>query len=393
MAELDNEKTAAAPADAEQFDFEEEIVSGEEEKIYVASYGKLMWWRFRKHKMAMVSAVVVLMLYLVALFCEIVAPYDPEQYFIKYKDAPPTKIHIFDTEGRIHLPFVYKIDRTRDEETLRSLFSEDTTTRYTITFFVRGVEYKMWGLWKMDLHFFGLSVPHEEQGIFLLGADRLGRDLFSRMCYGARISLSIGLVGVLLSVTLGIILGGISGYYGGKIDIAIQRVIEFIRTVPNIPLWMALSAALPKDWPIIRIYFGITILLSLISWTGMARVVRGRFLAMREEDFVLAARLAGSNEMRIILRHMLPSFLSYIIASLTLSIPGMILSETGLSYLGLGLRAPAISWGVLLREAQNLRSLAIVPWVLLPALAVILTVMAFNFVGDGLRDAADPYAR
>jgi peptide/nickel transport system permease protein len=251
----------------------------------------------------------------------------------------------------------------------------------------------MCGLWNSDLHLCGLPVPQDEQGVFLLGADRSGRDLFTRMCYGGRISLSVSLVGVFLSVTVGIVLGGVSGYYGGRIDMIIQRVIEFIRTIPNIPLWMALSAAVPKDWPIVRVYFGITVLLSLIGWTWMARVVRGRFLAMREEDFVLAARLAGSSERRIILRHMLPSFFSYIIASLTLSIPGMILSETGLSYLGLGLRAPAISWGVLLRDAQNLRSLALAPWVLLPALAVILTVMAFNFVGDGLRDAADPYAR
>jgi peptide/nickel transport system permease protein len=330
---------------------------------------------------------------LVAIFCEAVAPYDPEEYFIKYKGTPLTKIHIRDAEGRFHLPFVYKIERTSDPETYRDIYNEDTSTRYPIKFFVRGFEYEMWGLWKSDLHLFGLPVPQEEQGVFLLGADRLGRDLFSRMCYGARISLSVGLVGVLLSLTLGIVLGGISGYYGGRADMVIQRVIEFIRTMPAIPLWMALSAAVPKDWPIVRVYFGITVLLSLISWTGMARVVRGRFLAMREEDFVLAARLAGSNEMRIILRHMLPSFLSYIIADLTLSIPGMILSETGLSYLGLGLRPPAISWGVLLREAQNLRSLALMPWVLLPALAVVLTVMAFNFVGDGLRDAADPYAR
>ena len=393
MAELENEKNTTTQADAEELALEEGTISGEEEKIYVASYSKLMWWKFRRHKMAMVSAVVVILLYFVAVFCEAVAPYDPEQYFIKYKNGPPTKIHIFDAEGRIHMPFVYRIVRTRNEETLRDIYNEDTTIRYPITLFVRGYEYKMWGLFKMDLHLFGLPVPQEEQGVFLLGADRLGRDLFSRMCYGARISLSIGLVGVLLSVTVGILLGGISGYYGGKIDTAIQRVIEFIRTMPSIPLWMALSAALPKDWPVVRVYFGITILLSLISWTGMARVVRGRFLAMREEDFVLAARLAGSGEMRIILRHMLPSFLSYIIASLTLSIPGMILSETGLSYLGLGLRAPAISWGVLLREAQNLRSLALIPWVLLPALAVVLTVLAFNFVGDGLRDAADPYAR
>jgi len=404
MAELDNdtgvaegaaEKGAAVQeAVASEFSFEEEeVVTAEEEKIYVASYWQLMWWKFRRHKMAMISAGVVILLYLVAIFCETVAPYDPEDYFLKYKMAPPTKVHIRDAEGRFHLPFVYKIDRTQDPETYRDIYNEDTSTRYPIQFFVRGSEYELWGLWKADLHLFGLPVPQEEQGVFLLGADRLGRDLFTRMCYGARISLSIGLVGVLLSVTLGIILGGVSGYYGGRIDIVIQRVIEFIRTVPNIPLWMALSAAVPKDWPVVRVYFGITVLLSLISWTGMARVVRGRFLAMREEDFVLAARLAGSNEMRIILRHMLPSFLSHIIASLTLSIPGMILSETGLSYLGLGLRAPAISWGVLLRDAQNVRSLVLIPWVLLPALAVILTVMAFNFVGDGLRDAADPYAR
>jgi peptide/nickel transport system permease protein len=217
--------------------------------------------------------------------------------------------------------------------------------------------------------------------------------VFSRTCFGARLSLSIGLVGVLLSLTVGIVLGGISGYYGGTLDILIQRVIEFIRTIPSIPLWMALSAALPANWPIVRIYFAITIILSLIGWTWMARVVRGRFLAMREEDFVLAARLVGSGEIRIILRHMLPSFLSYIIASLTLAIPNMILAETGLSYIGLGLRAPAISWGVLLREAQNVRSLVLAPWVLTPALAVIVAILAFNFVGDGLRDAADPYAR
>jgi peptide/nickel transport system permease protein len=392
MAELEKNVTARADAEAPAPE-KEEIISGEEEKIYVAGYWQMMWWKFRRHKMAMVSAVVVILLYLTAIFCEGVAPYDPEEYFLKYKTAPPTKIHIRDAEGRFHLPFVYKIDRTQDPDTYRDIYNEDTSTRYPIRFFVRGSEYELWGLWKMNLHLFGLPVPQEEQGVFLLGADRLGRDLFSRMCYGARISLSVGLVGVLLSVTLGIVLGGISGYYGGRIDTVIQRMIEFIRTVPNIPLWMALSAAVPKDWPIVRVYFGITVLLSLISWTGMARVVRGRFLAMREEDFVLAARLAGSNEMRIILRHMLPSFLSYIIASLTLSIPGMILSETGLSYLGLGLRPPAISWGVLLKDAQNLRSLVLTPWVLLPALAVVLTVMAFNFVGDGLRDAADPYAR
>jgi peptide/nickel transport system permease protein len=370
-----------------------EELTGEEEKIYVASYWKLMWWRFRKHKMAIISSVILGIFYLVALFCEFVAPYDPEQYFIQYKLAPPSKIHILDAEGRLHRPYVYKIKQDKDPETQRNIYTEDTETRYPIQFFVHGPEYKLWGRWTMDLHFFGLPVPQEEQGVFLMGADRLGRDVFSRTCFGARLSLSIGLVGVLLSLTVGIVLGGISGYYGGTLDILIQRVIEFIRTIPSIPLWMALSAALPTNWPIVRMYFAITIILSLIGWTWMARVVRGRFLAMREEDFVLAARLVGSGEIRIILRHMLPSFLSYIIASLTLAIPNMILAETGLSYIGLGLRAPAISWGVLLREAQNVRSLVLAPWVLTPALAVIVAILAFNFVGDGLRDAADPYAR
>jgi peptide/nickel transport system permease protein len=370
-----------------------EELTGEEEKIYVASYWKLMWWRFRKHKMAIISSVILGIFYLVALFCEFVAPYDPEQYFIQYKLAPPSKIHILDAEGRLHMPFVYKIKQDKDPETQRNIYTEDTETQYPIQFFVHGPEYKLWGRWTMNLHFFGLPVPQEEQGVFLLGADRLGRDVFSRTCFGARLSLSIGLVGVLLSLSVGVVLGGISGYYGGTLDILIQRVIEFIRTIPSIPLWMALSAALPTNWPIVRMYFAITIILSLIGWTWMARVVRGRFLAMREEDFVLAARLVGSGEIRIILRHMLPSFLSYIIASLTLAIPNMILAETGLSYIGLGLRAPAISWGVLLREAQNVRSLVLAPWVLTPALAVIVAILAFNFVGDGLRDAADPYAR
>ena len=241
--------------------------------------------------------------------------------------------------------------------------------------------------------FFGLDAPREEQGIFLLGADRMGRDLFSRICYGARISLSIGLVGVLLSVSIGILLGGISGYYGGVADTLIQRSIEFIRSIPSIPLWMGLSAALPPDWPVLRVYFGITVILSLIGWTGMARVVRGRFLSLREDDFVMSARLVGASELRIIIRHMVPSFLSHIIASLTLSIPGMILSETALSFLGLGLRAPAISWGVLLQEGQNLRSVVLAPWVLLPGVAVVIAVLSFNFLGDGLRDAADPYSR
>lgn len=365
----------------------------EEERIYVAPPWLLMWWKFRKHKMAVISGVLIIIFYLIAIFCEFVAPYNPEQRFAQYKLAPPTTIHILDEQGRLRMPFVYKIVRAVDPDTLRSTYTEDKSVSYQLRLFGGGTDYKLWGLLPGNVHLYGLNVPHSEQGIFLFGADRLGRDIASRVFYGARISLSIGLIGVLLSLILGVIVGGISGYFGGRIDTAIQRVIEFIRSIPQIPLWMSLSAALPATWPVVWIYFGITVILSLISWTGLARVVRGRFLALREEDFILAARLSGSSEMRIITQHMVPSFLSYIIASLTLAIPGMIISETGLSFIGLGLRAPAISWGVLLQEAQNLRSIALAPWVFAPAVAVIVSVLAFNFLGDGLRDAADPYAR
>lgn len=369
-----------------------EEVSGDE-KIFVASYLQLMWWRFLKHKMALISAVIIIVFYSVAAFAEFVAPYNPDDSFIQYKLAPPTKIHVIDDNGKLQRPFIYKMTRERDPLTLRSNYIEDRETIYPIRFFVQGPEYEILGRWPSTLHLFGVDAPRDEMGIFLIGADRLGRDLFSRVCYGARISLTIGLVAVFISLVVGIVMGGISGYYGGAVDNAIQRLIEFIRSIPDIPLIMALAAALPADLPVIQLYFGVTVVLAFIGWTGLARVVRGRFLSMREEDFVMAARFAGSSEMRIILRHMMPSFLSHIIASLTLSIPGIILAETGLSFLGLGLRAPAISWGVLLQEAQNIRSVALAPWVLLPALAVIVTVLAFNFLGDGIRDAADPYAK
>jgi peptide/nickel transport system permease protein len=360
------------------------------EKFYMASQWQLMWWKLRKHKLAMVSSVVLIIFYLIALFCEFIAPYDLNKRSTAYVFTPPQKIH-FLKDGRLSFrPFVYGLKRRINPQTLRRIYEEDKSVTYPIGFFVRGDLYKFWGQWERDLHLFGVKEPGT---FFLLGTDRMGRDVFSRIVYGARISLTIGLVGVAISFVLGLLLGGISGYYGGAIDNIIQRIIEILRSFPSIPLWMALSAALPPHWPPLRVYFGITIILSIIGWTGLARVVRGKLLSLREEDFAMAARLAGASEMRIITRHLLPAFMSHIVVSLTLSVPGVILAETALSFLGLGLRPPVTSWGVLLQEAQNVRTVALQPWLLLPVFFVIVAVLAFNFLGDGLRDAADPYSR
>ncbi len=378
----------------EQIAVEAEDLQKAGEQVYVAPPWKLMWWRFRKHRMAMICAGVLAVSYFIAVFCEFVAPYDPDQALLQFKQVPPTAIHIRDANGQFQFPFVYQHKRSMDPQTLAITNIEvPSGGAYPIEFFVHGYKYKLLGLWESDLHLFGAPTGKEQQGVFLLGTDRLGRDMFSRIAYGARLSLSMGMVSVFISLLLGVVLGGISGYFGGKIDVLIQRVIEFIRTIPTIPLYMTLAAALPVNMPVEQVYFGITLILAIVGWTYLARVVRGRFLAMREEDFVLAARLNGSSEMRIILRHMLPSFMSYIIAALTLNIPNLILAETGLSFIGLGLRAPAISWGVLLQEATNISSLMLAPWVLAPGIAVVVSVLAFNFFGDGLRDAADPYAR
>ena len=362
-----------------------------DEKVFIASQWQLMWWKFRRHQMAMASGVVVILLYLVAVFAEPVATYQPEAQDIRYSYFPPNVLHFVDAEGNFHLvPFVYGINQKRNLETLALEYSDDTTVRYSLKFFVQGDPYKLWGVFPMKLHLIGMEGDGK---LLLFGGDAQGRDLFSRVIYGTRISMSVGLIGVLMSFIFGVLIGGISGYYGGSIDVFIQRVIEFLRSMPTVPVWMALSAALPANWPPVQVYFAITIILSMIGWTGLARVVRGRFLALREEDFVMAAKISGSSETRIIFRHMVPSFMSHIIAALTLAVPDMILSETALSFLGLGLRYPAISWGVLLQDSQNIRAVATAPWLLIPGLAVVLAVLSLNFLGDGLRDAADPYGK
>jgi len=361
-----------------------------EAKVYVAPQWKLVWWKFRKHKLALISGVIVILIYLVALFVEFLAPFPPTQTNSKYLYAPPQKLYLFDDQGKFS-PMVNGYISKVDPVALRRTFEVDPAQRIPVRFFVKGYEYKLFGIFPANVHLFGPVDP--TQPMYLLGADRLGRDLLSRLITGTRISMSIGLIGVILSLVLGILLGGISGYYGGTVDNIIQRVIEFLRSIPSIPLWLGLAAALPPSMPPLQVYFGITIILSLIGWTGLARVVRGRFLALREEDFVLSARLDGQSELGIILLQMLPAFTSHIIAAVTLAIPTMILSETSLSFLGLGLREPVVSWGVLLQDAQDIRSIATAPWLMLPALAVVVAVLTLNFLGDGLRDAADPYAR
>ena len=365
----------------------------QESQIMVASQWKLMWWKLRRHKLAMVSGVIVIFIYLVALFAEFFQVMPQDHYAANYTYAPPQTLHLFDdSSGSLQFGLYvsgYKV--AIDKFSLRRTFQVDPTQKIPVTLFAKGFEYQILGFIPADIHLIGPVKAGDP--VYLLGADSLGHDLLSRMVGGTRISMSIGLLGVTISLILGILLGGISGYFGGPLDNIIQRVIEFLRSLPTIPLWMSLAAALPVNWPPLYIYFGITLILSFIGWTGLARVVRGRFLVLREEDFVLAARLDGHTQIEIIMQHMVPSFLSHIIASITLAVPGMILSETALSFLGLGLKPPVVSWGVLLQDAQNIRSVATAPWLLIPGLAVVLAVLSLNFFGDGLRDAADPYAR
>ena len=358
------------------------------EALSTAGQWQLMRIRFRRHRLAMAGATIVLLFYLLSAFAEFFAPHDPTARVMALVTVPPMRIRVVDADGRLRAPFVYSFEKSRDPVTLALVYQVDSTIRHPVRLFARGDSYRLWGLWDSDIHFLGTPGPGS---VYLLGGDDQGRDLLSRIIYGTRVSLSIGLIGVAMSFGIGIVLGSISGYFGGVADIVVQRIIEVLVSIPSLPLWMALSAAIPLDWSVYRVFFVISIILSLLGWPGLACEVRGKLLALRGEEFVTAAKVAGCTERVIMFRHLVPSFLSHIIASGTLAIPWMILGETALSFLGIGLQAPAISWGVLLKAAQNVKAIVATPWLLLPGLFVVAMILAFNFLGDGLRDAADPY--
>jgi peptide/nickel transport system permease protein len=373
---------------ADPFDpYSVEALTPEQERFYLASQWQMMWWRFKRHRLAVWSAAIIAVMYASILVSEVLAPYNLHSRHTDFIYEPPQRVHLFH-EGSFIGPFVYGYDYRLNMETLKREYDENVTRVYPLRFFCEGDAYRFWGLFEARWH---VMCPAEDGTLFLLGTDRLGRDILSRIIYGARISLTVGLIGILISFALGIVLGGLAGYYGGWVDSAVQRTIEVIRSFPELPLWMALSAALPVNWSPIAVFAGITVILGLVDWTGLARAVRSKLLALREEDFCTAAVLMGASPKRVIGRHLLPNFMSHLIASATLSIPSMILGETALSFLGLGLRPPITSWGVLLTESQNINAVALYPWLMLPVVPVIVVVLAFNFMGDGLRDAADPY--
>lgn len=352
-----------------------------------ASQLRLTWWRFRRHKLALISGILLLAAYLMIVIVEFLAPYNVHTRNVDNIYAPPQQVRVFH-DGAFVGPFVYGRDMTLDMNTLRRIYTDDTTDVQKLRFFCRGDSYRFWGMIEGNVH---VVCPAENGELFLLGTDRLGRDVLSRILYGARISLTIGLLGVMTSFALGIVIGGLAGYWGGWFDLAVQRVTEVLQSIPSIPLWLAMAAIMPADWSPLVVYLGITFILGLLDWTGLARAVRSKLLALREEDYVLAAQLMGAKSPRIIGRHLVPGFMSHLIASATLTIPGMILGETTLSFLGLGLRPPITSWGVLLTEARTVNVVALYPWLLFPVIPVIVVILAFNFLGDGLRDAADPY--
>jgi len=364
-----------------------EQMTDEQSQVFRASQLQLMWWKFKRHRLALASGIFLAALYAMILVCEFLAPYNLHTRNVDFIYSPPQRVRLFH-DGSFVGPFVYGRTMQLDMDTLKRNYTDNTADVQKIRFFCRGDPYKFWGLFESDLH---LACPAENGQMFLLGTDRLGRDVLSRIIYGARISLTIGLIGVAVSFVLGIVIGGLAGYHGGVLDLIVQRIIEVLQSIPSIPLWMALAAIMPVTWSPIIIYFGITIILGMLDWTGLARAVRSKLFSLREEDYVLAAQLMGAKSSRIIGRHLIPGFMSHLIATATISIPGMILGETALSFLGLGLRPPITSWGILLTEARSVSVIAFYPWLLLPMVPVVLVILAFNFLGDGLRDAADPY--
>ena len=364
-----------------------EKMTAEQERYYLASQWRMMWWKLKRHRLAVISGAVLMVLYGSILISELLAPYALNSRHDDFIFAPPQHIHLFQ-DGRFVGPYVLGYDYRLDMKTLKRVYTPNPAKVEPLRFFCHGDPYWYWGLVQADVH---LLCAADGGTAFLLGTDRLGRDMLSRILYGARVSLTIGIVGISISFVIGLTLGGLAGYYGGWIDSLVQRLIEIIRSFPELPLWMALSATLPVNWSPLLVYFGITLILGMIDWTGLGRAVRSKLLALREEDFATAAMLMGAKPSRIIVRHLLPSFMSHLIASATLAIPNMILGETALSFLGLGIRAPITSWGVLLNEAQNINVVVLYPWLMLPMVPVIIVVLAFNFMGDGLRDAADPY--
>lgn len=374
---------STAPFDPAQF----EAMSAGQARYHMASQKRLMWWKFKQHKLALVSAIFLILLYGMILIAEFLAPYGLHTRNVDFIHSPPQRVHFFNN-GEFVGPFVFGRKMTLNMETLRRVYTDKTEDVQPIRFFCRGDGYRFWGLVDSNIH---LVCPAVGGQMFLLGTDRLGRDVLSRIIYGARISLTIGLIGIAISFVLGVVIGGLAGYHGGVFDLLVQRVIEVLQSLPSLPLWMALAAIMPVTWSPIIVYFGITIILGILDWTGLARAVRSKLLSLREEDYVLAAQLMGARSRRIIGRHLVPGFMSHLIATATISIPGMILGETALSFLGLGLRPPITSWGILLTEARSVSVIAFYPWLLFPMVPVILVILAFNFLGDGLRDAADPY--
>ncbi|MEE9315418.1 MAG: ABC transporter permease [Rhizobiaceae bacterium] len=364
-----------------------EKLTPEQEKIYFASQLTLMWWKFKQHRVAVWSGVFLLLLYASILFSEFISPWNYQTRHSKHIYVPPQSIHLFH-KGEFVGPFVYDLKRKLNMETMQREYTANTKKPVKLSFFCDGENYNWFGLIPGNNHL--VCAPHGKP-FYILGTDRLGRDMLSRILQGARISLTIGLIGISVSFLLGITIGGAAGYYGGWVDMIVQRIIEVLQSIPTIPLWLTLSAIMPASWSPIVVYFGITIILGLLDWTGLARAVRSKLLSLREEDYVLAAQLIGASPARIIGRHLIPGFMSHLIASATITIPTMILGETALSFLGLGLREPITSWGVLLNEAQSINVVAVYPWLMWPVVPVIFVIIAFNFFGDGLRDAADPY--